>query len=69
MALADLHAVERNEAGIATALGILKQRFGEQFQTGQSFREQHAHTMTYLPAQLPDGVVFAQGAPEGNLLR
>lgn len=64
MALADLHAVERNEAGIATALGILKQRFGEQFQTGQSFREQHAHTMTYLPAQLPDGVVFAQSSSD-----
>ncbi|MAW85872.1 MAG: FAD-binding oxidoreductase [Phyllobacteriaceae bacterium] len=64
MALADLHAVERNEAGIATALGILKQRFGEQFQTGQSFREQHAHTMTYLPAQLPDGVVFAQASSD-----
>ncbi|MFP1633506.1 FAD-binding oxidoreductase [Zhengella sp. ZM62] len=64
MALADLHAVERNEAGIATALGILKQRFGERFQTGQSFREQHAHTMTYLPSQLPDGVVFAQSSSD-----
>ena len=62
MALADLHVVERNEAGIATALGILKQRFGDRFQTGQAFREQHAHTMTYLPAQLPDGVMFAESA-------
>ena len=42
MALSDLKHVERNEAGIATALGILKQRFGERFQTGQAIREQHA---------------------------
>ena len=34
MALSDLRAVERNEAGIATVVGILKQRFGERFQTG-----------------------------------
>ncbi len=29
-------------------------------QTGQSFREQHSHTTTYLPSQLPDGVVFVE---------
>ncbi len=58
MALADLARVERNEDGIAAVLGILKQRFGERLLTGQSIREQHAHTMTYIPAQLPDAVVF-----------
>ena len=60
MALAHLAQVARNEDGIATVLGILKQRFGERFATGQSIREQHAHTTTYIPAQLPDGVVFAE---------
>jgi D-lactate dehydrogenase (cytochrome) len=64
MALADLVRVERNEDGIQAALGVLKQRFGERFQTGQSIREQHAHTTTYIPAQLPDGVVFARSTPE-----
>ena len=64
MALADLVRVERNEDGIKAALGVLKQRFGERFQTGQSIREQHAHTTTYIPAQLPDGVVFARSTPE-----
>ncbi|MCB1419914.1 MAG: FAD-binding protein, partial [Notoacmeibacter sp.] len=64
MALSDLQRVERNDDGIAAVLGILKQQFGERFQTGQSIREQHAHTMTYLPAQLPDGVVFAESAAE-----
>ncbi|MEP2452311.1 MAG: FAD-linked oxidase C-terminal domain-containing protein [Nitratireductor sp.] len=64
MALAGLVRVERNEDGIKAALGVLKQRFGERFQTGQSIREQHAHTTTYIPAQLPDGVVFARSTPE-----
>ena len=64
MALSDLNTVERNEAGIATVLGILKQRFGERFQTGQSIREQHAHTTTYIPTQAPDGVVFPESTEE-----
>ncbi len=64
MALKDVSAGSRNEAGIAAALGILKQRFGERFSTGDSIRAQHAHTTTYLPAQLPDGVVFADNAAE-----
>ena len=64
MALADVKPVERNESGIAAALGILKQRFGERLQTGQSMREQHAHTTSYIPSQAPDGVVFPQSTRE-----
>ncbi len=64
MALNDLKAVARNEDGIAAALGVLKQRFGERFQTGQAIREQHAHTTTYIPNQAPDGVAFAETAGE-----
>ncbi|MET0574600.1 MAG: FAD-linked oxidase C-terminal domain-containing protein [Mesorhizobium sp.] len=64
MALSDLKRVERNESGIETALGILKQRFGERFQTGQAIREQHAHTTTYIPTEAPDGVAFPQSAGE-----
>lgn len=64
MALKDVRPGARNEQGIATVLGLLKQQFGERFQTGQSFREQHAHTTTYLPAQLPDGVAFVEDAEE-----
>ncbi len=51
-------ALPRNEDGIATALGVLKQQFGEQFQTGQAIREQHAHTTTWITNQPPDAVVF-----------
>ncbi|MCK8778639.1 FAD-binding protein [Rhizobium sp. NTR19] len=64
MALKDVRAGIRNEEGIATVLGILKQSFGERFQTGQAFREQHAHTTSYLTSQLPDGVVFVESADD-----
>ena len=60
MALNDLIAVERNEEGIATAVGVLRQRFGERLQTGEAMRAQHAHTTTYIPAQSPDAVLFAE---------
>ena len=64
MALSDLRRVPRNEEGVGIVLGVLKQRFGERFQTGQSIREQHAHTTTYIPNQAPDGVVFPESAEE-----
>jgi D-lactate dehydrogenase (cytochrome) len=64
MALADLVAVERNEAGISAALGILKQRFGERFQTNEDIRRVHSHTTTYIPSQLPDGVAFPDSREE-----
>lgn len=41
MSLENVVALARNEAGIAAAVGILKQRFGERAQTGQAIREQH----------------------------
>lgn len=53
-----------NEAGLETALGILKQRFGDRFHTGQSIREQHGHTTTNIPNQPPDCVVFAHSTED-----
>jgi len=64
MALADVIKVERNEAGIAAALGVLKQRFGERFVTTESVRREHSHSTTYIPAQLPDAVVYPEQASE-----
>lgn len=64
MALKDISRVERNEAGIAAVVGILKQRFGERLQTGQALREQHAHTTTYIPNQAPDAVAFPESTAE-----
>ncbi|MEZ2127103.1 MULTISPECIES: FAD-binding oxidoreductase [unclassified Sinorhizobium] len=64
MPLSDAKVGKRNEAGVAAVLGVLKQTFGERFQTGESFRAQHAHTTTYIPAQLPDGVIFAESGED-----
>ena len=65
MALVDIAGGVRNEAGIATAIAVLQQRFGERLKTSQALREQHAHTTTYLTPQLPDAVFFAHS--EGDV--
>ncbi|MGL4489580.1 MAG: FAD-binding oxidoreductase [Rhizobiaceae bacterium] len=62
MSLKDISLLPRNDKGIATAVSILKQRFGEQCHTGADIRRQHAHTTTYIPNQPPDAVVFAASA-------
>ncbi|QRM55916.1 FAD-linked oxidase C-terminal domain-containing protein [Sinorhizobium sp. BG8] len=62
MALSDIKGAARNEQAIAAAVAVLRERFGDRFQTGEAIRAQHAHTTTYIPAQLPDGVVFAEAA-------
>mmetsp|Transcript_22831 Transcript_22831/g.38029 ORF Transcript_22831/g.38029 Transcript_22831/m.38029 type:complete len:471 (+) Transcript_22831:2922-4334(+) len=54
----------RNEEGIATALAVLKQQFGDRLQTGQAIRDQHAHTTTWIKAQAPDAVVFPASTRE-----
>ncbi len=54
----------RNEAGIESAIGILKQRFGDRFHTGAAIREQHGHTTTWIENQSPDAVVFVQSTEE-----
>lgn len=54
----------RNHPGIETALGILKQRFGDRFHTSKSMREQHGHTVTWIENQPPDAVVFAHSTEE-----
>lgn len=64
MALKAIKAGNRNETGIASALPLFKARFGERFQTGEAIRAQHAHTTTYIPAQLPDGVVFPESVED-----
>lgn len=64
MALKDVVAGARNEVGIAAASTLLREAFGDSFQTGRSFLEQHTHTTTYLTSQLPDGVVFVESSAD-----
>lgn len=54
----------RNNAGIETAISILKQRFGDRLQTGSAIREQHGHTTTWITNQTPDAVVFPQSTQD-----
>ena len=56
----------RNEAGIATALDLLRQRLGPaRVETGQALRAQHAHTTTWLRTQPPDAVIFPASTQRG----
>ena len=57
-------ALPRNETGIATAIGILKQHLGDRLQTGAAIREQHGHTTTWIDNQPPDAVVFPHSTEE-----
>ncbi len=54
----------RNDAGIAVALPILRQRFGERFVDSEAVRRQHGHQMTWLVNQPPDAVVFPEATAE-----
>ena len=48
-------ALPRNEDGIAAAVGVLKQQFGDRLQTGQAIREQHGHTTTWIDTHAESG--------------
>ena len=53
-------AAERNQAGIAPALGILKQRFGERLQTGAGDPRAARPHHHLDPDQPPDAVVWPE---------
>ena len=55
---------EHRARDTATAIGVLRQRFGERLQTGEAIRQQHAHTLTWIPNQPPDAVIFVETAAE-----
>ncbi|MCF3640977.1 FAD-binding protein [Rhizobium sp. TRM95111] len=64
MALTDIRIGPRDEAAISAAADAFRAAFGARFQTGEAIRRQHAHTTTYIPPQLPDGVLFAERADD-----
>ena len=47
-------------SSIATAIDILKQRFGDQLSTALAARQHHSHTTTQIKSQIPDAVIFAK---------
>ncbi|MBB4122315.1 FAD-binding oxidoreductase [Martelella radicis] len=64
MAIEDVQTRPRDPQAAQEVIARLKERFGDKVQTGEAFRAQHAHTTTYLPAQLPDAVFFAESSED-----
>jgi D-lactate dehydrogenase (cytochrome) len=54
----------RPDARIDTAIGILKQRFGERLSTAEAVRNQHGKGEDHFPVLPPDAVVFAGSTEE-----
>jgi D-lactate dehydrogenase (cytochrome) len=54
----------RNPAAIAAAVEALTAAFGNRVVTSQSVREQHGNTLTWVPNQPPDAVVFPQNTQD-----
>src|SRR5262245_6416463 len=58
-------AVKQDSRGdIATAITVLRQRFGERLQTGAEIRRQHANVITWIPNQPPDAVIWVETGEE-----
>jgi D-lactate dehydrogenase (cytochrome) len=58
-------AETRSGEGAKEALfAALATRFGDRFSRGQALREHHASTLTWLKAQAPDAVLFAETTEE-----
>jgi D-lactate dehydrogenase (cytochrome) len=64
MGISGIRPGHRNEIGIAAMAEELKRDFGDRFQTSEAIRAQHAHTTTWVPSQLPDGVIFVESSED-----
>jgi D-lactate dehydrogenase (cytochrome) len=63
--MAALAAANQDSRGeVATAIAVLRQRFGERLQTGAEIRRQHANTITWIPNQPPDAVIWVESTEE-----
>lgn len=49
---------------IEAVVSSLRSRFGERLSTNETIRAQHANTMTWVPPQSPDAVVFPESTEE-----
>jgi D-lactate dehydrogenase (cytochrome) len=57
-------ASARKSGDVKTAVGLLRQRFGDRLQTGEATRRQHANTLTWIPNQPPDAVIWVESLEE-----
>ncbi len=53
-----------DERTVAAVVAALAERFGNRLVTSQAVREQHGHTLTWIPNQPPDAVVFPESTEE-----
>jgi D-lactate dehydrogenase (cytochrome) len=51
-------------SAVETAIGVLAQRFGERVARGEAIRNQHANTMSWVPPEPPDAVLFARSTED-----
>lgn len=51
-------------SAVAAVTQALAASFGNRLVTSQAVREQHGHTLTWIPTQAPDAVVFPQSTEE-----
>lgn len=49
---------------MATAIGVLRQQFGDRLQTGEAIRTQHGNHLTWIPNMPPDAVVWVESQAE-----
>ena len=59
-----LAASKNPPADVATAIAVLRQRFADRLQTGEAIRRQHANTITWIPNQPPDAVIWVESQEE-----
>jgi D-lactate dehydrogenase (cytochrome) len=57
-------AASATPTSIETAIAVLRQRFGDRLQTGEAIRRQHANTITWIPNEPPDAVIWVENAGE-----
>jgi len=61
----ETHAVQPNaDEARQAAVALLRERFGERAATGESIREQHANTLTWIANEPPDVVVWPNTTEE-----
>ena len=57
-------AQDFSKQGVADAIAVLKQQFGDRLSESEAVRSHHSHTTTRIPQQLPDAVIFASSTQD-----
>src|SRR3989337_2789500 len=62
--MAGKHATTTNKKQVDQAVAALTAAFGNRVVTSRAVREQHGNTVTWIPNQPPDAVVFPQSTED-----